>query len=315
MQSRKMYSLKVMRDEFEMNPRISLVQLHGIVRKKAGVRMRETTKRYLDWGMKNGIIGPPRPALKFYSNIHQHVEFIEGGPTEYETIVKEKKNIRYACALTGSSEIIMLTSFSSRGDDLTFQAFTRADGYNSTESECLQKFKRIFGEEPVILDERMDFLDWNDIDWKLFTLLSPDLRMKFSSLSKGIGLGWRSIKTRIENKILPFVNIATYLFPKGQMNYQQLYLDFKTDFQENFLNVLDYMHTTTYFLRIGKKGVGIFLFPENMNNVLKVFRKFEREGIIDDLQYYLPLAWYHTAELSWPGACTWTSSTGESDGI
>lgn len=309
-----MYTLKIMRDEFEKNPRVSFLFLHEIVKHKVGVRMRETTKRYLNWGLENGVIGPPRPMLKFFSNVHQHVDFISGNSTEYESIVKERGDIRYACALTGSSEILMLTSFSPCGVDVTFQAFTRADGYGWPELECLKKFVIHF-DEPFLLETSEDVLDWDKMDWKLFDLLSSDLRMKFADLSKRTGLGWRPIKTRIENKILPCVNVATYLFPRGQLSYQQLYLDFETDFQGNFLNALNYMHTTTYLIRIGKKRLGIFLFPQNVNNILRIFKKFEKEGIIDDFRYYLPLAWYHRAELSWPGACTWTSSTSWSNGV
>jgi len=56
------------------------------------------------------------------------------------------------------------------------------------------------------------------------------------------------------------------------------------------------MKTTNYFLLFEKKTIGIFMFPENINNVINVFKKIEKDGIIDDFMYFLPLARYHAAE-------------------
>jgi hypothetical protein len=302
-----MYTLKIARDEFEMNPRISYTQLHKVVKKTVGVKMRDTTARYLLWGFENGVIGTPRPVIKYHSNIHQHVRFTEGDITEFEDILAEEKNIRYACALSGSSERIMLTSFLTSGEDLTYQAFTKAHGYDSTEKEYLQKLAFSSEEKADSLGSSSATLEWDKTDWKIFDLLSSNMRMKYSDLSKHVNLGWRSIKTRIEENIMKSCQIATYLFPKGQSNYQQLFLQFETEFKGNILRKLDYMRTTTYFLAFSKNDVGIFVFPENMNNFLKIFKKLEKEGIIKDLRYFLPLAWYHTVESCWPGASTWTT--------
>lgn len=307
MESRRMYTLKITRDEFEKNPRISYTELHKIVKKAAGVKMRDTTTRYILWGFQNGVIGAPRPVIKYHSNLHQHVQFVDGDVTEFENIVAEKKNVRYACALAGSAECIMLTSFSLSGEDLIYQAFTKAHGYNSTEKECLRKLSFSSKEKVDLLDYPSSNLEWDKIDWKIFELLSPNMRMKYSDIGKHIDLGWRSIKIRIEENIMKSCHIATYLFPKGQSNYQQLYLQFETEFKCNFLRKLDHMHTTTYFLAFSKNNVGIFVFPENMNNVLKIFKKLEKEGIIEDFRYFLPLSWYHTADSCWPGASTWTT--------
>jgi hypothetical protein len=309
MKSRRMYVLKITRDEFEKNPRISVVQLHKKVREIAGVKMRNTTRRYISWGFENEIIGPPRPVLKYHTNLHRHVYFRDGDLLDFENIVSDENDIRYACALSGSSDCIMFTTFSPKGKDLLFQAYTRADGYNKDERFSLEKLKFSHKEEPESLNINPNILDWDEVDWKLFEILSPDVRIKYSDISKQIGLEWRTIKTRFENKILPSCDIATYLFPNGQHRYQQLYLYFKTDFIGNFIRRLNYMQTTTYFLAFEKNTVGIFMFPENMNNILKVFKKLEKEGIIDDFRHFLPLTWYHIAELGWPRASTWSSAT------
>jgi len=304
-----MYTLKITRDEFEKNPRIPFTQLHEKVKKIVGVKMRDTTRRYILWGFKNGTIGPPRPVLKYHTDVHQHVHFIEGDLIDFESIVSSIGNIRYACALSGSTECIMYTTFSPRGEDLLFQAFTNADGYNKDERFSLKKLVFPEKEEPEILNINSHSLNWDEKDWRLFEILSPDFRMKYSDMSKQVNLGWRPIKTRIEKKILPACHIAAYLFPNGQHNYQQLYLHFRTDFIGNFVRKLNYMQTTTYFLVSEKNTVGVFMFPENINNILKVFKKIEKEGIIDDFRYFLPLAWYHTVESSWPRASTWSSFT------
>lgn len=200
----------------------------------------------------------------------------------------------------------MLVSFSSRGQDLLYQGFTRADGFTMKENQCLEYLEFSSRENPETIDIPFSELEWDEIDWKIFDALSPSLRLSYSDLSQAIGLGWRPIKTRIDKRIIPACHIATYFFPRGQRNYQQLYLQFKTEYQRNFLRKLDFMQTTNYFLLFGNNA-GIFMFPENINKVLKTFKKIEKEGIIDDLTYFLPLEWYHFVESGWPGASTRSS--------
>lgn len=304
MKSRKMLALKITRDTFEENPRIPFVHLHHKIREKTGVRMRETTTRYIEEGLNRGIIQPPRPYLKYYTNVHQHVFFFEGNLLDFEDFVaEEKKNIRYACALTGSSEIIMVTSFSCPGQDLLSLAFTRADGYNTPECHCLESLQRSFNEpSPISISSRR--LHWDEIDWKLFYTLSPDLRIPYADLSKRINLGWRAIKNRMEKKIYPSCCVAAYFFPKGVSNYQELYVQFKTEYQENFLKKLDLFPSTVYFLLYECREVGLFLFPENINRVIKFFKKVEIEGIIDDFRYLTPIGWYHSEGSRWTGPGT-----------
>ena len=308
MKSRRMYTLKIVRDKFEENPRISYVQIHKDVKKIAGVKMRDTTSRYIQYGLENKIIGFPRPVLKYHTNFHQHINFIDGNLIEFEPTVEQKKGVRYACALSGSSECILTTSFTGDGEDILFQGFTRADGYEFTERKILEDLV-ILKEEPISIDIQNRRLEWDTTDWRLFELLSSNLRIKYSELGEFIDLGWRPIKKRVEENLIPHCHIATYFFPKGQDNYQQLLLRFTTDFQANLFKKMDSLHTTTYFLLFKKKDIGIFMFPENMNEVLKTFKKMEKEGFIDDLRYFLPIGWYHVAESGWPGASTWSTFT------
>ena len=309
MKSRKIYTLKIVRDVFEKDPRISYSRLHKIIKKRLDVKMRDTTRRYITFGMENKIIGPPRPVLKYFYNVHQHITFIDSDVTDFESILSEKEDIRYACALAGSSECILLTSFSPGGDDILYQAYTRADGFTHEEEKSLENIKGMYNEEPDLINVGNKESGWDDLDWTLFNALSSNLRMKFIDLSQKINMNWRTVKNRIEGKIIPDCCIASYFFPRGQDSYQQLFLHFRTDYQSNFIDKLNNLGTTTYFLLFGNNNVGIFMFPENMNNVLKIFKKIEKDGIIDDLRYYLPLIWYHAAESSRSRASTRTSTS------
>ena len=309
MKSRRMYTLKIVRDEFEREPRISYVQIHKQVKKIVGVKMRDTTAKYIQYGLENKIIGLPRPVLKFHTNFHLHVNFIDGNLFEFDSIVAQKPGIRYACALAGSDECILLTSFSDIGENILFQGFTRADGYELPEYKILRNLFFSKNEKPILINIPEEQLKWDNIDWKLFQMLSRNLRLKYTELGDLVGLGWRPIKKRIEESIIPDCHIATYFFPKGQDNYQQLFLRFTTDFQVNLLKKLNCLQTTTYFLLFSKKDIGIFLFPENINDVLRTFKKIEKEGFISDLRYFLPIGWYHVIESSWPGASTWSTFT------
>jgi hypothetical protein len=309
MESRKIYTLKIVRDVFEKNPRISYTNLHKIVKKRLNIKMRDTTRRYITFGMENKIIGLPRPVLKYFCNVHQHISFIDSDITNFENILSEKEDIRYACALAGSSECILITSFSPVGDDILYHAYTQADGFTCEEEKSLENFKQIYKEEPKMIIVEKKELEWDDLDWMLFNTLSSNLRIKFIDLSKKVTMNWRTVKKRIEEKIIPNCSVASYFFPRGQHTYQQLFLHFKTDYQLNFIEKLNNLGTTTYYLLFGNNDVGIFMFPENINNVLKIFKKIEKNGIIDDLRYYLPLFWYHAAELSGPGTSTWTPTS------
>jgi hypothetical protein len=297
------------RDVFEKDPRISYSKLHKIVKKRLDIKMRDTTRRYITFGFENKIIGPPRPVLKYFCDVHQHISFIDSDVTDFENILKEKKDIRYACALAGSSECILSTSFSPNGDDILYQAYTRADGFTCKEEKCLENIKGIHNEEPDIINVGKKESGWDDLDWVLFNALSSNLRMKFIDLSQKVNMNWRTVKNRIEGKIIPDCCVASYFFPRGQDTYQQLFLQFRTDYQSNFIDKLNNLGTTTYFLLFGNNKVGIFMFPENMNNVLKICKKIEKDGIIDDLRYYLPLVWYHAAESSRSGTSTRTPTS------
>ncbi|MBU7026310.1 MAG: hypothetical protein HXS48_05160 [Theionarchaea archaeon] len=307
--SRKLYSLKITRDVFEKHPRIPHTQLHRIIKEKTGIKMRDTTERYINEGYDKAIIRPPRPILRYHSNKHQHISFVEGNLLDFENIIEDVKNIRYACALTGNSEKIMVTSFSYPGRDLFFLGYTRADGFDSSEHHCLKRLEFSSDEEPILIDVPSPTLQWDSKDWDLFHVLSPNMRLPYSILSKNkiINLGWRAIKNRMEKNIFPVCDVAAYFFPKGQNNYQQLFLQFKTEYQKNLLEKLNYLQTTSYFLLFGRGEVGMFVFPENMNNVLKIFKKIEMEGIIDDFQYFLPLEWSH-CDLGRPWASSASSS-------
>ncbi|MGD2250282.1 MAG: hypothetical protein PVF58_17925 [Candidatus Methanofastidiosia archaeon] len=306
MKKRKIHTLKIARDTFEENPRIPLVHLHRKVKKKVGVRMRDTTTRYIKEGLNLGVIRQPRPLLKYHDNVHQHISFIEGNLLDFEEFTKKEKDFRYACALSGESEIIMVTSFSSSGQDLLYLAFTRANGYTLEERQCLKKMSFSPKEEPrlISIPTPTPHLKWEGIDWGLFYALSPNLRISYAELSENIHLGWRAIKNKMKKKILPSCSVATYFFPKGQGNYQQLYVQFKTEYQKNFLEKFDYMPTTVYFMLFENKEVGLILFPENINEIIKFFKKIEIEGIIDDFRHLTPLAWYHSEGSGWAGPGT-----------
>lgn len=304
MESRKICTLKVVKDLFERNPRISYSNIHKVVRRKIGIRMRDTTRRYIEFGYNKEILFPPRPVLRYHEDIHLHIQFVDGDLTDFENIINQKGPIRYACALAGSCECIMTTSFRPVGDDLLFQRFTRANGYNVCEKESFQHLL-FFDETPIKVFLESEDLTWDRVDWELFDLLSPNFRAKYTDLSNVTGVEWRTVKARVEKRIIPACHTATYFFPRGQKSYQYVFLLFKTEYQENFMKKLDFMQTTTYYLLFGNSQVGVFIFPENMNNLIKLFKKLEKDGIIDDMRYFLPLAWEHIADLSWSGARTW----------
>ena len=306
---RRLYTLKIARDVFEFRPRIPYVKLHHLVKKRIGIRMRDTTERYIKEGFEERIIRPPRPILNYHQNNHQHIDFIDGNILDLENIVKEEKGIRYACALSGSSEKIMITSFSSRGRDLFFLGYSRADGFNRSEDRCLKSLEFPPDEEPIPIYVASPVLQWDETDWSLFHILSPDMRIPYATISneKGIDLGWRAIKNRFEKRIFPACTIAAYLFPRGQSNYQQLFLQFKTEYQKNFYDKLNNLQSTSYFMYFEKKEIGVFVFPENMNKVVKLFKKMEIEGIIEDFQYFLPLEWFH-CDLGRPWASSASST-------
>ncbi len=308
-EQRRLLALKAVRDIFEINPRISLTKLHGILKKKVGIKMRNTTIRYINDGYKKEIIRPPRPIFRYHKNFHQHITFIEGNVLDLDSLVEEKEGIRYACALSGNSEIIMITSFTCSGDDLYFLGYTKGDGFDKTEKFCLKSLEFSRNDEPMQMNVPAPELNWDSTDWKLFHALSPDMRIPYTKISRNeeINLKWRAIKSRLEEKVFPACEIAAYFFPKGQKNYQQVFFRFKTQYQKNFYEKLNNFQSTSYFLYFGKDEIGIFAFPENMNEILKIFKKMEMEGIIDDLQHFLPVEWYH-CDLGRP----WASSTSPS---
>jgi hypothetical protein len=303
MKIHKLYVLKIVRDNFEDCPRIPHTKLHSIIRKKTGVKMRKTTQGYIDEGYNLGVIKPPRPILKFHTKTHQHVLFVDGSFDELDNIVENMNDVRYACALSGPSEKILITSFTEPGEDLILLKYTRADGFSTDESKCLKKMKFLSDELPIPIDAPRLKLNWDKKDWQIFHNLFPNMRIPYLTLSEKIDLEWRAIKKRMQEKIIPACDVATYFFPKGQANYQQLFLEFRSEYQKNFFDKMNLMPSTSYFLHFGKDKIGIFVFPQNINEVLKLFKKMEKEGIINDFRYFIPLNWHH-CDLGWP----WTGS-------
>jgi hypothetical protein len=136
--------------------------------------------------------------------------------------------------------------------------------------------------------------NWDDIDWKIYDLLSFPRNKKYAEIGRELGVSWDTVKYHFK-KILDQCKVLTTFFPLSYYGYNYEFFTFKTDYEIGFMNGLRNLDRTSYLYKFDNI-LGLFLFippkPQETNRTKNRFKELEENGVIDDLRVATPIK-YH----------------------
>jgi len=251
---------------------------------------------------ERGISRAPRLTLKPYEDCQTIVYFCKktnnkGLGTTLSNLSNDKR-ITYAILLSGTD--FFLTS---REPDLTLEKYgldileksklytsmyTIPQGWNTPMNEALDNLATITLRKSVLPRTAYYHFSWSELDWKIFDIMSENVRTKISHVAKKTGVDYKTAKDHFFNVVLPSCVIAHYFYPKGYDFYLQSFIKVRSEYESEIVKALKKLPCTSYVFPLGKELV-INLFHENQKKVIKILEKMEEKTIIDGFLLYAPL--------------------------
>ena len=259
---------------YAKNPRVSTRELH---KKYSHYANRGATRGLIQEARKEKIlIGP-----SLYCNSGLDVLLLTGDSISDEEFNKYKKDptLKYAVSFLGSHSLLCFKKGASilkysEAVIPSFPAKKSIDDLNLEEK----------GELPVDPYPH----GWDEFDWAVFNHMKNPL-ISFQKVGSKLNVSWTTIKNRYK-KILKSCKIWIGFFPKGYEGYNQTFLTFKTPYEVGLREELQKLDRTSYLYKF-EDTIILNLFPDDTLQHY-VFRKWEKEGKIQELRVSIPVEWY-----------------------
>lgn len=129
---------------------------------------------------------------------------------------------------------------------------------------------------------------WSELDWRIFDIMSENVRTKIAYLARKTGVDFKTAKDHFLNVVLPSCVIAHYFYPKGYDFYLQSFVRIHSECEAAIVEALKGLPCTTYVFPLEKELV-INLFHENQRKIIDLLGKMEEKSIIDGFLLYAPL--------------------------
>ena len=133
---------------------------------------------------------------------------------------------------------------------------------------------------------------WDDLDWKVYDAISNPKDLSFPKAAEKLGVSWVTVKNHYQ-KILPQCKVMMCFFPEGSSNYAQLFITFRTEYEDGYAHCLKTLDRTSYIYKDGHRLLSVlFINRERYDNVTALFKELEEIGIIHDLCVSIPIKWW-----------------------
>lgn len=153
---------------------------------------------------------------------------------------------------------------------------------------------------------------WDDIDWKIYDLLSYPRNKKYVEVGQELGVSWDTVKYHFK-KVLDQCKIITTFFPLSYYGYNYKFFTFKSDYEIGFINALRSLDRTSYLYKFNDI-LGLILFippkPQEINKTENKFKELEENGVIDDLRVATPIRYHRPPSYKKPNFDVCGGSTG-----
>jgi hypothetical protein len=265
--------------KYNDNPRAKINELH---KSQSLYKNRDSTTKLIREAIEKRIIVGPFIFCNSGIEVELKSEKEVEDPIEYLIVCKKDLAVTRAIALFGEYSFLC---FRKGASELTYAEAikpTLNSPYTIENMRLEKKGKLPIDQYPCC---------WDDLDWKIYHLMRNP-RVSFAKISgvlkssEGLDITWKTIETRYY-KIIEDCKVMNAFFPKGMDKYFQTFLTLKTDYENDLREELQKLDRTTYLYKIGNM-ILLNLFLDN-NIDYRVFVKFKKRGLIQDLHVSIPL--------------------------
>ena len=284
------------------DPRIMPKQMAKKLNHSGRGRSPSTLLKHVRNMYEKGISRPPRLTLKSYEEVRYTVYFCkkESKKDLHSLLSKISKDkaINYSILLSGEKFLIL-----SRNDNLTFDnyslnirekskmytpIYTIPRDWNIPMDVALECLSQINPKKGLLPRTTYYDFSWSELDWKIFNIMTKNVRTKMSVVSKETKTNYMTVKRHFFNKVLPACQIAHYFYPKGFNSYYQSILRLSSDYETEIVSALQNLPCTVYVFPL-ERDLLIFLCHEDITKIIEVFGKMEEKVFIDGFLLYAPL--------------------------
>lgn len=263
---------------------------------------RDTISRYLSEAFEEGIITNPRLTLANHegSTLYAYLLKCPERKTELFETLRKYPEVLYIALLNGDYQLF----FTSHSDQVSLQCpfvmspiftplYTVPQGWNRSEQQCLDIITHYTYEESTLLRKVLSPLDWDLLDWKIYSAFRMDLRQSLKKVAGTLNTTYETIRLHLHNKVLPQTIQFVGFFPQGLLNYSHLFFLVETPCEKSFVSALSKLQTSCLVWPLQDKLMCLLYF-QNLNIFLDAIFDLEKKKIFREYYFLLPLKYFES---------------------
>jgi hypothetical protein len=270
----------------------------------------KTAAKFYRWALQQQLLLPPLLRLNSFPNYQEYVYFVKfkDAASVFEKL-KNDSRVIYQSLCGGAFDLMVMASekidvSTEQGFESVLLSGTRSDFiFNKVEITSMQEYVDGFCEflesgnfiQSKILFPVREGLDWDDLDWSLFTLLKYDARRKYIDVIKKLNLRSKSLFYEHVSKVLGDCKAWAPYFPKRYQNYNEYFVLFRTDHESQLVEKLKAMPVHCQIFKI-KDWIYAHIRVEKELLQFKFFMLLElmqKSRFIEEYRYSVPVLYWN----------------------
>ncbi len=247
-----------------------------------------TYLRHLQNMYEKGISQNPMITLKPYLGNELRAYFCRKSNEKglYRTFLDlhEDRRISYVVLLSGCDFLFMsrnkdlewdLEKFDLevlRASNIYTPLYTIPKGWNLSMKEALNRFMNSQFRRGQIKRQIYRNLGWNEIDWKIYNTMQPNIREKYAVISRKTGVTLTTVKEHFHKKILPKCVIVHQFFPKGFDSYTSMILRIRSKYEKTISESLEELPCTSIVFPLENEII-LFLYHDDAESIINTMPK------------------------------------------
>ena len=218
------------------------------------------------WAVKEEVLFPPFLRLNEYPNCKEYTYFMKFKDAHSVfTKMTKSPHVMYASQCSGAFDLMVFSDekidFSmEKGFDGFVLSGPRSDFiYNKVERRSMDEYcielkdflkNKQLEKSELTFPVREDMF-WDDLDLSLFRLLKDNLRMKYIEIIRCFGFSKSVFYDHLHN-VMDKCTVWTPYFPKGYPNYNEYYVLFRTEHEEQLIDQLKKLPVHCPIFKVGE---------------------------------------------------------------
>jgi hypothetical protein len=270
----------------------------------------KTAAKFYRWALREELMLPPFLRLNTFSDCQEYVYFVKfkDAASVFERL-KEDRRVVYQSVCGGAFDLMVVSSekidlSTEDGFESVFLSGSRSDFiFNKVEIKSMQEYidgfctfleSGRFVRSKVTFPQRGE-LGWDELDWSLFHLLKYNARRKYLEVIRTLGIRSKSLFYQHLDKVLGSCTAWTPYFPKRFTNYNEYFVLFRTDYENQLVEKLKEMPVHCQIFKM-KNWIYAHIRTEKgllQLDFFKLLKLMQTSGFINEYRYSVPVLYWN----------------------